>query len=386
MFVFCSRWRRRLAYLAAMSVIERYMFRQLAIVAVLVTLTLTMAVWLTQSLRFVELIVNRGLSLQSYLYLTLLLLPSFLSLMLPVSLFTAVLFTYNKLITDSELIVLRAAGLGPFQLARPALVLAGIVVMMGYTLSLYLLPWSYRQFKDLEYNVRTDYSSVLLREGAFNNVTSGITVYIRSREPDGELQGILIHDNRERDKSFTLMAERGRLAMTEEGPRVILVNGNRQQVDPANGKLSLLYFDRYSVDLGKIGQAQQNRWREPRERYLHELLFPSNSPDDRAQASRLRAEAHNRLTTPLLGFAFTLISLAALLSGEFNRRGQSKRVLAAIALAAALQTGAIALGNAIVRWPALTPAPYVVLAATTALCLWWLIRARGRARMAPAAA
>ncbi len=366
--------------------IERYILRQLAIVAVLVTFTLTLAIWLTQSLRFVELIVNRGLSLHSYLYLTLLLLPSFLSLMLPVSLFTAVLFTYNKLISDSELVVLRAAGLGPFQLARPALVLAGVVVLIGYALSLYLLPWSYRQFKDLEFNVRTDYSAVLLKEGAFNNISPGITVYIRAREADGELQGILIHDNRMRDKSFTLMAERGRLAMTEEGPRVILVNGNRQQVDPANGKLSLLYFDRYSVDLGKVGQAQQNRWREPRERYLHELLFPSNDPDDVAQASRLRAEAHNRLTGPLLGFAFTLVSLAALLSGEFNRRGQSRRVLVAIGLAAVLQTGAIALGNAIVRWPVLLPVPYVVLAATMGASLWWMLRTRLRTRLASAAA
>lgn len=368
-----------------MSMIERYMLRQLTVVAVLVTLTLTLAIWLTQSLRFVELIVNRGLSLQSYLYLTLLLLPSFLSLMLPVSLFTAVLFTYNKLITDSELIVLRAAGLGPLQLARPALILATVVVMMGYTLSLYLLPWSYRQFKDLEFNVRTDYSAVLLKEGAFNNVSAGITVYIRSREADGELQGILIHDNRVRDKAFTLMAERGRLALTDEGPRVILVNGNRQQIDPDDGKLSLLYFDRYSVDLGKIGQTQQDRWREPRERFLPELLFPSDDPNDQAYASRLRAEAHNRLTTPLLGFTFTLVSLAALLSGEFNRRGQSRRVLVAIGIAAGLQTGAIALSNAIVRWPVLAPAPYLALAATIGISLWWIFRSRRRVRLMPAA-
>jgi lipopolysaccharide export system permease protein len=367
-----------------MSVIQRYILRQLVIVAALVTLTLTLAIWLTQSLRFVELIVNRGLSLHSYLYLTLLLLPSFLSLMLPVALFTAVLFTYNKLIADSELVVLRAAGLGPFQLAWPAFVLATVIVSLGYFLSLYLLPWSYRQFKDFEFNVRSDYSAVLLKEGAFNNVSAGITVYIRSREADGELQGILIHDNRVRDKTFTLLAERGRLAMTEDGPRVVLVNGNRQQFDAETGKLSLLYFDRYSVDLGKIGQSQQNRWREPRERYLHELLFPDNSPDDQAYASRLYAEAHNRLTSPMLGFAYTLISLAALLSGEFNRRGQSRRVLSAILLAAMLQTGAIAMSNALVRWPKLTPAPYLVIAVVMIAALWWLSYARRRPRLAAA--
>jgi len=369
-----------------MSVIQRYLLRQLVVVAALVTLTLTLAIWLTQSLRFVELIVNRGLSLQSYLSLTLLLLPSFLSLMLPVALFTGVLFTYNKLITDSELVVLRAAGLGPFQLARPALLLAIVVVAIGYFLSLYLLPWSYRQFKDFEFNIRSDYSAVLLKEGAFNNVTQGITVYIRSREADGELQGIVIHDNRVRDKTFSLMAERGRLAMTEEGPRVILVNGNRQQFDAATGKLSLLYFDRYSVDLGKIGQAQQSRWREPRERYLLELLFPDNTVMDQGNASRLRAEVHNRLTSPMLGFAFTLISLAALLSGEFNRRGQSRRVLVAILLAALLQASAIAIGKALVRWPALAPAPYAAIALVIATSLWWLSRSRFRSRLAAASA
>lgn len=357
-----------------MGILQRYILRQLVIVATLVTLTLTLAIWLTQSLRFVELIVNRGLSLQSYLYLTLLLLPSFLSLMLPVALFTSVLFTYNKLITDSELIVLRTVGLGPFQLARPALLLATIIVIMGYSLSLYLLPWSYRQFKDFEFNVRSDYSAILLKEGAFNNVSQGITVYIRSREPDGELQGILIHDNRVRDKTFSLMAERGRLAITEEGPRVILVNGNRQQFDAATGKLSMLYFDRYSVDLGKIGQTQENRWREPRERFISELINPGPDTVDEGNLNRLRSELHNRLVSPLLGFAFTLVSLAALLSGEFNRRGQSRRVLFAIAIAAALQTGAVAVGNAVSRWPSITPLPYIFIAAFLAACVWWLMR------------
>jgi lipopolysaccharide export system permease protein len=364
-----------------MRTVERYILRQLVAVAVLVTLTLTLAIWLTQSLRFIELIVNRGLSLQAYLYLTMLLLPSFLSLMLPIALFTAVLFTYNKLITDSELVVLRAAGLGPGQLARPALALAAVVVACGYLLTLWLLPMSYRDFKDLEFSARSDFSAVMLKEGTFNSVREGVTIYIRQREQDGELLGILMHDSRIRDKVVTIMAERGKLALTDEGPRIILVNGNRQLVDQDTGKLSMLYFDRYSVDFGKVGQsAQQQRWREPRERYINELWAAGENPLDRPYLSRLRGELHTRLTTPILGFAFTLISLAALLSGEFNRRGQSRRVLIAVGLAAVLQTAAIGMSNALVKWQALTPLPYAVLAGTIALCAWWLIRTQPRAR------
>ncbi len=199
-------------------------------------------------------------------------------MMLPIALFTAVTFTYNRLTTDSELIVMRAMGISPSQIARPALTLAAIVVALNYLLALYVLPWSYQSFKDLGSDFRNDFSGLLLTEGAFNVVSDGITVYIRSRETDGELQGILMHDTRVADRPVTVMAERGMLVQGEDGPRVVMENGNRQAVDKRDGKLQILYFDRYSVDLGKISQSQQDRIREPRERYISELLFPPTRP------------------------------------------------------------------------------------------------------------
>ena len=42
------------------SRIDRYVFRQLALALVAVTTGLVALIWLTQSLRFVELVVNRG--------------------------------------------------------------------------------------------------------------------------------------------------------------------------------------------------------------------------------------------------------------------------------------------------------------------------------------
>lgn len=361
-----------------MDTVSRYVLRQLAIVTLLVTVTLTCAIWLTQSLRFVELIVNRGLTIGTFFYLTLLLLPSFLWLMLPIALFTAVLFTYLRLTTDSELIVMRSVGMGPLQLARPALIAALVATGIAYSLSLYFLPLAYRDFKDLDFTVRNDFAGLLLREGAFSTVAPNVTVYVRSRETSGDLVGILVHDGRKPDAPVTLVAERGRLAVSEDQPRVVLVNGNRQELDRETGRLRLLYFDRYSVDLGRVGERTQVRWREPRERFLHELFSGPRDENDRQFRTRLRAEGHNRLVSPLLSLSMTLAALAALLSGDYNRRGQGRRVIAAIIAAVAIQTAGISLQTVIVKWPAMTPLIYINALLPIVLAGWWMVRGTPR--------
>jgi lipopolysaccharide export system permease protein len=364
-----------------MSRITAYILRQVLTTAVYVLVTLTLAIWLTQSLRFVDLIVNRGLSLAGYFYLTLLLMPNFLALVTPIALFVATLFVYNRLMGDSELVVMRAVGYGPGQLAGPALLLAGGATALAYILQLWIMPTSFSQFKELQADIRSDYSGLLLQEGAFTRVGQHLTVYVRERESTGDLRGIIVHDTRDLADPVTLLAERGTLAATEDGPRVILLNGNRQQNDRAAGKLSLLYFERYSVEISQAGVAREFRWREPGERYLHELFWPDmDSSNDRFFARRLIAEGHTRLTQPLYAFALVVAGLALLLPGDFNRRGMGKRVLAAAFAGVALQALSIALPNLAARVPAAIPFLYAVPLAAIALAAWALVQGPRRPR------
>ena len=110
--------------------LDRYMFRQLRFALVAVTGGLTALIWLTQSLRFVELVVNHGLSLGVFLELTGLLIPSFVAVILPITTFVVVQFVYQRLAGDREITVMRAAGLSPFALSRPALALALLAVAL----------------------------------------------------------------------------------------------------------------------------------------------------------------------------------------------------------------------------------------------------------------
>jgi len=353
---------------------QRYILRQLLGPFVLIAIGLTAVIWLTQSLRFVDLIVNKGFSLSAFLYFSMLLLPTFLGVILPIALFSAILFAYNKLVIDSELVSLRSAGLGPWSLAAPAITLATFVCVMVYAINLYFIPATYREFKSRQFIARADFSSVLLQEGVFTNLIEDVTVYVRERDSNGNLHGILVHDSRVPGEPVTMMAERGALVKTEQGPRFVLLNGNRQEVNKLQGQLSLLYFDSYALDLGQFAEDPAKRWREPRERYLHELFNPGDGYDDQRNLGKFWAEAHQRIVTPLFAFALTGIALAALLGGQLNRRGQWRRILAGIAGAFVFEAIGLGLMNAVSKTPSLAPLMYINVVIALGLAFYILHR------------
>lgn len=361
---------RRSDYIRHVTQIDRYIFRQLLWTTLSVAFILTGVVWLTQSLRFIEMIINRGLSVPMFAYFTLLLLPTFFSVILPVALFAAVLFTYNRLLVDSELVVLRGAGMSPFGLGKPALMLAALVTVIGYGLTLYFMPASFREFKDLQNLLRNSYSMVLLQEGVFNTIMKGVTVYVRRRTAEGELLGIIVHDSRVPGRPVTLMAEQGAIVAGEKGPRVVMANGNRQEISAKDGKLSLLYFDRYNFDLDTGGAAPTIRWREPRERFLDELFYPMEQEKTLWLFQKLRMEGHYRLAQPLMTLSMVLIGLACLLAGEFNRRGNMRRVMAAVVVVLILEVAFLGIKNIGEQAPRVTPLLYLTTVVPGVLCLF----------------
>jgi lipopolysaccharide export system permease protein len=343
-----------------MITLNRYILRQCLSMMVFVTAALSAAVWLAQSLRLVDLIVNRGLSIEVFLYLAVLILPRFLDIVLPIGAFIAVLFVFNRLTSESELVVMRSAGLGPLALARPVFVLAGIAFAALLLLSAYFLPASNREFKDLQFEIRNRFVSALLQEGAFTTISDKLTIYVGSRNQRGEVLGLLINDDRDPQQPVTIMAERGAFA---EGPgggsRIIMVNGNRQRYERASGKLSVLSFDRYTLDLDMLRDATGGRFHEAQERFLGELFFPPADLDPATRRS-FTLEAHQRLAVPLSVFSFVLIPLACLLPGELNRRGQLRRVLLAVLLAFLFQSLDLGVKNLASRYDGAIPLIYLI--------------------------
>ncbi|HUH84693.1 MAG TPA: LPS export ABC transporter permease LptF [Stellaceae bacterium] len=353
-----------------MNGITRYILRQALAIMMFVAVAFTSAVWLLQSLRLIDLIVNRGLSLGLFLYLAVLILPRLVDVVLPIAVFIAILFTYNRLMSESELIVMRAAGLSQMALARPAIIAGtcGFVVLLSF--SLYFLPQANRTFKDLQFEIRNRFASVLIQEGTFNTLSDTLTIYVRSRDSNGELVGLLIHETKDPEKPVTLVAERGIFVDTDRGPRVLLVNGSRQEFDRETGKLSAQEFQKYTLDLAAYRDAPELRERQPDELFLHELLRRSAKPGEIG----LIIEANLRIINPLTALAFSMIPIACLLTGEFNRRGQTQRVLLAILLAFLFETLDIAFKNLAGRSIAAVPLLYANVLAPIIATGWLLWR------------
>lgn len=356
-----------------MSGITRYIFRQLAIGTLLVSVALAFIVWLTQSLQFLQFVINKGLAIGAWLKLTMLLLPWFISVILPAALFLVIVFVYNKLTMDRELVVAQAAGISRLGLARPALLSAAAAACVGYLLTLVIVPQAFQSFRDLQWSIRNDVSHILLREGAFNRVAKDLTVYVRGRGENGDLLGVLVHDTRQPDASLTIMAERGAVGQSERGgaARVLLFNGSRQSLSPGTGDLSVLYFDSHTLDFGALESASDDRYANNRERTTWELLTAEPGPTTTERvAKRMRAEGHQRLVEPLNALGFACTALAFLLTGAFNKRGQTVRIVAAIGAVVVLQAGGIGAANLAGGAPLFTPLMYAVALLPVAVGLY----------------
>jgi lipopolysaccharide export system permease protein len=334
--------------------LDRYILRQLLGALAAVTTALVALIWLTQSLHWVELVVNRGLSLRVFLQLTSLLIPGFVAVILPITTFVVVQFTYQRLTGDRELTVMRAAGLSPWALSRPALMLAVISAAAGLWLNIWVVPLSSEAFRRYQFEIRNRVAAFLLQEGVFTDISSELTVYVRARDQDGTLRGILVEDDRDPASHATILAERGHLSATGNTPKVLLDNGSREDIDPKTGRLDVLTFAQDTVDLASSTHGDDQRLRDVNEMSLYELLHPDANVPAR-DYGKLAVEAHHRLTQPLTAISFSLVALAAVLTGSFQRHGNVLPPLAAVGMLVALLAAGLVAASLATRHMALLP-------------------------------
>jgi len=314
-----------------MGSINGYIFRTTLGAFLIVLVSLTAVIWVTQALRDIDIMTRQGQTILVFVGITGLIIPLLVLVIAPIALLIAVAHVLNKLSNDSEIIVMNAAGMSPWVLFRAFMAAALVVSLLVGAISAYFAPKGLRMLRDWLTEVRANVVSSIVQPGRFTPIENGVTIHIRERRPNGQLAGIFLDDRRNPNERITVLSENGELLDNDSGTYLVLQKGIVQRQETGQRDPAMVVFDRYAFDLSQFAGGAQSAKYSIRERYLWQLLFPDpKDPSYVEQPGQFRAELHDRLMAPLYPLAFVVIAYAYLGAPRTTRQSRTLSMLGAV--------------------------------------------------------
>ncbi len=365
-----------------MTRIDRALLAELLRTFGLVALVLVTVYWANRAVSLFDRVISEGQSLALFFELSLLSLPILVRVVLPIAAFVAALLVTHRLIRDNELLVLQAAGVAPWRLARAFVIFGLVVAALLVLLMHHLIPQARARLAARHAELAQNITAGLLREGVFQHPAEGLTAFVARIDPDGGLHGIFLSDARSLTHRVDYTAESALIVPDAEGPKLVLLNGLAQHYDQS-GRLTVLAFADFTFDLSPfVSPAGRNR--QVQELPTRALLSPTPEilAETGASPAQLRHELWVRMVGGLSAPAVALAGFAALVVARFSRLSVVRPVIGAVVL---VTLGEL-LNNLIARhamreeaFAPLTVFPSVlVIVISVALLLWGGRRRRMR--------
>jgi lipopolysaccharide export system permease protein len=356
-----------------MGSIDRYIFRTTLASFALVLISLTGVIWITQALRGIDLMTSQGQTILTFLGITSLVIPALVLIIAPIALMIAISHTLNKLATDSEIIVMNAAGLSPYRLFRPFVYATCVVAVMVAFIAAYLAPDGMRRIKQWDADITADVLTNILQPGRFAQLDTNLTIRIRERKPGGLLAGVFIDDRRDPKERVSIVADHGTVLKNASGSFLILEDGNLERFEAGKRDPALVAFGRYAFDMSKFNQSHDVAL-GIRERYLWELMDPDeNDPIYKQLPGQFRAELHDRFMAPIYPFAFAALTFAFLGTPRTTRQSRNFSIGGSILAVFGLRMAGFACSVMAVKSPMAPLVQYLMLLAAIGAGVWIIL-------------
>ena len=304
---------------------DRYLFAQMMRTTIAVSITLVGIMWLFQTIRILEVVINRGAPISEFLLMSVTVIPLWLTIAVPIGAFVAVTWVFHRAVADRELLVMQASGRSAFQLARAPV---GLGILLTFLLALnstILLPMSFGVYKQVQFKVRNSIPTVMLQDDVFIDVVEGMTMLIGEKFNDGLARDIFIHDERTEGKIITLTARVGKFIERDGLPAVLLQDGERMELGSDEEAGAKLLFDTHTVTMAPQGRKEATRMPiDVNEDSITNLLDTAKSPSPAYINQRL-AEGHYRIVSPALALVLVLTASCGVLYGQIRRSTWSRR-------------------------------------------------------------
>ena len=338
---------------------DRYIFKQMLRTSFAVTLTLVGIMWLFQTIRILELVINRGAPMTDFLLMSVTVIPLWLTIAIPISVFVAVMWVFHRALVDRELLVAQASGRSAIQLARAPIALGVIVTTFLLINSVFLLPLSFAVYKEVQFKLRNTIPTVMLQDNVFIDVVDGMTMLIGKKYKDGHAENVFIHDEKIDGVIVTMTAKAGRFIEKDNKPAVILNDGQRFELEQDKQAGATLIFDTHTVSITPRDRKQSTRMPiEMNEDRISNLLNPDASPQPVYVNQRV-AEGHYRIASPFLAFALVIVASAGVLHGQIRRSTWSRRTFVTIALGIICISAIVSARSLATTTPLLIPLIYL---------------------------
>jgi lipopolysaccharide export system permease protein len=357
-----------------MGSIDRYIFRTTLAAFAMVLVSLTGVIWITQALRGIDLMTSQGQTILTFLGITSLVIPALIGIISPIALMVAISHTLNKLATDSEIIVMNAAGFSPIRLFRPFLYATCVVAILVAFITAYLSPDALRRLKQWDAEITADVLANILQPGRFAQLDQNLTIRIRERQPGGILNGVFIDDRRDPTVRLTIVADNGTVVKNDNGSFLVLRKGVLNRLEAGKRDPAMIEFDSNAFDMSQYSKQGHDVTLGIRERYVWELVAPDENDSVYKQVpGQFRSELHDRFLAPIYPFVFAALTFAFLGAPRTTRQSRNFSMGGSILAVFGLRMAGFACSVMAVKSPFAPAVQYLMLIAAIGASLWIIV-------------
>lgn len=329
-----------------MRLLSRIIFREIFVSSVLGAVLFTFVVFLQRAPGMFKLLVGTSGSPGTVAYLFALVLPQILPLTIPFGVLVGTLITLSRMSTDGEITAMRAAGVPGRRVVPAILGFAFLATMVAAASSLWLKPWSIREFYRVENQLSAHQLTADIQPRVFEEQFPNTILYVSDINPGqtSRLRRIFMADITPPEERKPGAADRGdtpRITLASDALAVADIAHNRIQLHLGNGESYETDKEfNYHISGAPIGdqalEAQKKEEHPSRPstemdtRPLYREAYHKPGVD-REQLLDDRIELHWRFAVPL---ACMLLALAGIPLGITSRRaGKSSAVVLTVVIA-----------------------------------------------------
>ncbi len=282
------------------GLLHRYVLREIFQTWLVVTLVLLLILVTNQFASVVGDAAANKLPRSAIMQVLALTTVQYLTILIPVGYFLAIMLALARLYHDSEMAAMMACGIGPVQLYKAVLTLgAGLAVLVG-VLALVVSPGALRQVEVFAVQAKREASIGLLEAGRFVSFADGeAALYAESVTPDKHLHGVFVQ-RRNGNRVEVIVADEAWQEDAGNGVRVLtFARGHRYEGEPGDTRFRQVEFAEHGIpfELPAAGPVKL----KPAARSTADLLASGDLAD--------RAEFHWRLGVPLTLLVLTIVAV-----------------------------------------------------------------------------